>query len=198
MPQTPSNKIGPSSHGDQSQSAAAETGDRALQPGRIPQLCGDLDMRIARDGTWYYRNSPIGRPALVKLFSTVLRREADGSYWLVTPVERGRITVEDAPFVAVELTVSGSGPDQVLTFRTNLDDFVTADADHPIRVSHHPETAEPAPYILVRDGLEARLARAVYYQLVELGEERSVGGVAQYGVWSKGHFFPLGELEDGS
>ena len=198
MPHTPPDRIGPSSHGHQSESAAAGTGDRTLHAGRVPLLCGDLDMRIARDGTWYYRGSPIGRMALVKLFSTVLRREADGSYWLVTPAERGRIVVDDAPFTAVELTASGGGPDQILTFRTNLDDFVTADAEHPIRIAHDPETAAPNPYIMVRNGLEARLARAVYYQLVDLGEERRHEGVTHYGVWSKRRFFPLGTLEDGS
>jgi hypothetical protein len=153
-------------------------------------------MRIARDGTWFYQGTPIGRKPLVKLFSTVLRREPDGSYWLVTPVERGRIVVEDAPFTAVELTASGAARDQILTFRTNVDDEVTADAEHPLRVAHDPETGEPSPYILVRDGLEARLSRPVYYQLVELGEERRDGGGAMYGVWSKGRFFPLGSLAD--
>lgn len=152
-------------------------------------------MRITRDGTWYYRGSPIGRKALAKLFSTVLRREDDGSYWLVTPYERGRIIVDDAPFAAVELTATGEGRGQSLTFRTNLDDEVTADAEHPIRVAHDAETGEPSPYIVVRNGLEARLVRAVYYQLVDLGEERREDGVLTYGVWSNGQFFPLGALE---
>jgi hypothetical protein len=150
-------------------------------------------MRIARDGTWFYRESPIGRSALVKLFASVLRREADGRYWLVTPAERGLIEVEDAPFLAVALTVHGQGRDQELIFRTNLDEFVTAGPDNPLRV----ETAadgEPAPYILVRDGLEARLARAVFYDLVELGTEEQVGASSQYGVWSRGTFFRLGEV----
>lgn len=189
MPQTPPDKIGPRGGANQSQSDAS---------GPALPFCGDLDMRIARDGTWFYLGSPIGRKPLVKLFSTVLRREPDGSYWLVTPVERGRIAVEDAPFTAVELVQEGTGSGQALTFRTNLDDFVTADREHPIRVAHDPETGEPSPYILVRDGLEARLTRAVYYQLVELGEERVENGTAQYGVWSKEQFFTLGALEDGS
>jgi hypothetical protein len=153
---------------------------------------GDLDMRIARDGTWSYRGSPIGRLPLVKLFASVLRREADGRYWLVTPAERGRIAVEDVPFLAVALTVEGEGRNQQLTFRTNLDEFVTAGADNPLRV----ETAadgEPAPYILVRDGLEARLARPVFYDLVELGGEERVGDTIQFGVWSQGMFFRLGQ-----
>jgi uncharacterized protein len=159
----------------------------------LPRDLGDLDMRIARDGAWFYRGSPIGRPALVKLFASVLRREPDGGYWLVTPAERGRIEVEDMPFLAVALTVTGDGRDQQLIFRTNLDDIVTAGPDHPLRV----ETAangEPAPYILVRDGLEARIVRAVFYDLVELGREERVEDAAHFGVWSRGGFFRLGEL----
>jgi uncharacterized protein len=159
---------------------------------RQPVDCGDLDMRIARDGTWYYRGSPIGRLPLVKLFASVLRREADGAYWLVTPAERGRVVVDDAPFVAVELTASGRGRDQKLIFRTNLDHIVTAGPENPLRV----ETAvsgEPAPYILVRGGLDARLLRAVFYQLVELGAEDEIAGEMQFGVWSNGAFFRLGD-----
>lgn len=202
MPNEPANRIGPETGGHQSQSAAEVAADQqagapkdaAGDAATLP-FCGDFDMRIGRDGTWYYRESPIGRKPLAKLFSTVLRREADGSYWLVTPVERGRIIVDDVPFTAVELTVRGSGPDQVLVFRTNLDDEVTVDADHPLRVAHDAETGEPSPYIMVRNGLEARLVRSVYYQLVELGEERRVDGAKTYGVWSSNRFFPLGSLE---
>jgi hypothetical protein len=154
----------------------------------------DLDMRIARDGTWFYRGSPIARPRLVKLFASVLRREDDGSYWLVTPVERGRITVEDAPFLAVELTSEGEGPKRSLSFRTNLDEIVAAGPDHPLRV----ETAangEPAPYILVRPGLEARLNRPVFYELVDIADAERTGG-GPFGVWSGGMFFDLGDPED--
>ena len=159
-----------------------------------PTHCGDSEMRIARDGTWFYLGSPIGRLPLVKLFASVLRREADGRYWLVTPAERGRVEVEDVPFVAVAVTVEGEGRDQRLIFRTNLDEFVTAGPDNPLRV----ETAasgEPAPYILLRDGLEARLARSVFYELVELGTEEPIGETTQFGVWSSGVFFQLGEPE---
>jgi uncharacterized protein len=159
---------------------------------RPPIHLGDLEMRIARDGTWFYRGSPINRPALVKLFASALRREADGGYWLVTPAERGRIEVEDAPFLAVALTVEGEGRDQKLIFRTNLDEFMTAGHDNPLRV----ETAangEPRPYILVRDGLEARLARPVFYELVDRATEEEVEGVVQFGVWSNGIFFQVGE-----
>jgi hypothetical protein len=158
--------------------------------------CGRFDIRIGRDGTWYYQGSPIGRIALVKLFATVLKRDAQGDHWLITPAEQGRIEVEDAPFVAVELSVVGSGPDQALTLRTNLDEIVTVDADHPLRVEHDPVSGEPAPYVVVRDGLEARLSRPVYYELVELGLERQVGDDHLYGVWSRGGFFSLGRVAE--
>ena len=169
-------------------------GSSKFQPGlkQPPRDLGDLDMRIARDGTWSYRGSPIGRPALVKLFASVLRREPDGCYWLVTPAERGRIEVEDVPFLAVALTVTGDGRVQQLIFRTNLDDIVAAGPDNPLRV----ETAangEPAPYILVRERLEARITRPVFYDLVELGREERVEDTIQFGVWSGGRFFRLGE-----
>ncbi len=172
-------------------SAGAAGGDAPLD-----DTCGDFGIRIARDGTWYYQNSPIGRKSLAKLFSTVLRRDEDGDYWLVTPVERGRIEVEDAPFVAVRLEVAGTGRDQVLTMETNLDDSVTVDAEHPIRVAHDPETQSPTPYVLVRGRLEARIGRAVYYELVELGVEREGEGGHIYGVWSSGEFFPVGQLTE--
>jgi len=167
-------------------------------------LCGDLDMRIARDGTWFYRGSPINRKPLVKLFSTVLRRENDGAYWLVTPVERGRVVVDDAPFTAVEVTATGSGRDQVLRFRTNLDEEVTADAAHPLRVVTHGTDRVPAPYLRVRPGLaaatdatpglDALILRSVYYHLVEMGEERVIDGRSVFGVWSAGSFFALGDF----
>ena len=164
------------------------------RPGHPPAVeLGDLDMRIARDGTWFYRGSPITRMKLVKLFASVLRREPDGLYWLVTPVERGRVTVEDAPFIAVAVDREGEGRHQRLIFRTNLDEIVTAGADHELRVETAADGA-PAPYILVRSGLEARLARPVFYELVEWGQEEPVAGESQFGVWSGGMFFRLGEL----
>jgi len=162
------------------------------------ECCGDFDMRIGTDGTWFYRNSPIGRLPLVKLFASVLRRESDGSYWLVTPVERGTIVVDDVPFTAVDVDIEGRGQDQALRFRTNLDERVTADADHPIRVEVDSETGEPRPYIHVRDGLEARILRSVYYRLVERGEfRRESADDAQedaFGIWSGGRFFTLGRM----
>lgn len=166
----------------------------ADQSGRTPPLppCKDFDIRIARDGTWFYRGSPIRRTELVRLFSTVLRQEDDGSYWLVTPVERGRVTVEDAPFTAVELTVDGGGTRQVLRFRTNVGDWVAAGPDHPLHVALDPSSGAPRPYILVRDRLEALIVRSVYYHLAELAVERRHEGADSLGVWSNETFFPLG------
>lgn len=173
-------------------SSAARAPTRGNRPG--PVLCGDLNMRIARDGTWFYHGSPIGRKPLVRLFASVLSRDEDGVYWLTTPAEKGRIEVDDAPFYAVALAVTGAGRDQALRFRTSIDDEVTADADHPIRVSLDPESQEPAPYVLVRGRLEALIARPVFYELVELGVEEEIDGEELFGVWSKGCFFSLGKL----
>src|SRR5258708_757954 len=168
----------------------------ALDGSNRPTACGEFDIRIAPDGTWFYHGSPITRKPLVKLFASVLRRDSDGEYWLTTPAENGRIRVDDAPFVAVELTVAGQGHEQVLTFRANLDVTGTAGPGHHIRVSVDPKTGEPRPYVTVRDGLEALIARAVFYQLVELGvEEGRAGAAPEYGVWSRGQFFPLGRMD---
>lgn len=157
------------------------------------------DIRIARDGTWFHEGAPIGRKPLVKLFASVLWRDDGGGYWLRTPVERGRIEVEDAPFTAVELSVRGEGVGQVLAFRTNLDDWVEADAAHPLRVAGGPAGGDISPYILVRDRLEALILRPVYYELAELAVAAADGGAATterlgggLGVWSNGVFFPLG------
>ncbi len=169
-----------------------------VRPPRVE--CGDLPFLIKRDGTWLYRGSPIGRKELVCLFSSVLRRDAAGAYWLETPAERGRIEVEDTPWIAVELDWSGNGRDQVLSFRTNVDQVVTAGQDHPIRVQHDCLTCEPTPYLLVQtDGqpLEARIGRAVYYELVALAVPGMVAGREVLGVWSQGRFFSLGDLPAG-
>jgi uncharacterized protein len=170
---------------------ASSASDQPADDGMLSNSV-DFDFRIAGDGTWYYKGSPIARKALVRLFSTVLRHEDDGAYWLVTPVERVRIEVEDAPFTAVEMAASGTGRDQVLNFRTNVDTWVEAGPDHPIRVQHAPDSDEPRPYILVRDRLEALIVRSVYYHLVELGVEDEQDGRTGIGVWSKGSFFRLG------
>ena len=178
-------------------------GSRLRGPRRPPVECGDLPFLIKRDGTWLYRGTPILRKELVCLFAGVLARADDGSFWLETPAERGRIEVEDAPFVAVELDWTGEGKNQVLSFRTNVDQVVTADPEHPIRVAHDILTCEPTPYLLVRPGagpwaVEARINRAVYYELIALGVPEWVGGRHMLGVWSCGRFFPLGELPQGN
>lgn len=160
--------------------------------------CGDIGLRIARDGTWHYKGSPIGRKELVCLFSSVLRREADGTYLLETPVERCRVEVEDAPFVAVEMwwkdCADSCSGGQCVSFRTNCDEVVTASAEHPITVHLDPRTREPRPYVLVRPGLEAKISRAVFYELVALGTEEVVGDRRLLGVWSQGAFFPIDEV----
>ncbi|SEL09841.1 hypothetical protein SAMN05216214_10839 [Atopomonas hussainii] len=161
-----------------------------------PPFCGDIDMRIARDGTWFYLGTPIGRKPMVRLFSTVLRHDDDGCFYLVTPVEKVRITVDDAPFVAVELTASGEGEAQVLTFRTNVDDETVAGPEHPLRVELDPATQEPAPYVHVRANLDALIARSVFYQLVELAVPQEIDGQPWLGVWSSGVFYPIGPVGD--
>lgn len=157
-----------------------------------PDFCGDIDMRIARDGTWYYLGSPIGRKPMVRLFSSIIRRDGD-DYFLVTPVEKVGITVEDAPFVAVSVEVSGEGERQVLRFVTHVEDEVEVGAEHPIRVVIDPVTQEPSPYVHVRANLEALIHRNVFYQLVELAVVREIDGRRWLGVWSGGEFFPIGE-----
>ncbi len=180
---------------------AGEPTAAASRPVRRPVECGELPFLIRRDGTWMYRGSPIGRKELVCLFASVLRREPDGSFWLQTPAERGRIDVEDAPFVAVEMDWVGCGRTQALTFRTNVDQMVTAGPDHPIRIAHDILTCEPTPYLRVRGSaeapVEARISRAVYYELVALGEPGMRHCQRMLGVWSCGVFFPLGELPNG-
>lgn len=156
-----------------------------------PPYCGDLDIRIGRDGLWYYLGTPIGRDRLVRLFSTVLRREEDGRYYLVTPVEKIGIAVDDVPFLAVELHVGGSGDEQTLTLRTNVGDVVTVGPDHPLRFEPEPETEGVRPYVLVRRGLEARLTRPLLFQLVDAGSEETIDGEPWFGVWGGGRFFAM-------
>lgn len=159
-----------------------------------PPFCGDIDMQIKRDGTWFYEGTPIGRIGLVKLFSSILIRE-DDDYFLVTPVEKVGITVEDAPFIAVDFEISGQGEDQRLTFVTNLDDVSEAGPDAPIRVVRDAQSGEPSPYILIRRNLEALIDRKSFYRLVEIGVHHD----GWFGVWSAGEFFgiiPSDELPD--
>ncbi|WP_299672270.1 DUF1285 domain-containing protein [uncultured Roseobacter sp.] len=165
---------------------AAKT--RGLPPVHLwnPPFCGDLDMRIARDGTWFYEGTPIGRPGLVKLFSSILKKEGE-KYFLVTPVEKVGITVDDAPFVAVDFEATGAGDAQVLTFFTQVDDKAVASAELPIRVVRDAATGEPSPYVRVRAELEALIDRKSFYRLVDLGVHHD----DWFGVWSKGTFFPI-------
>ncbi|MGE0039359.1 MAG: DUF1285 domain-containing protein [Xanthobacteraceae bacterium] len=171
---------------------ARQAGERGLPPVHLwnPPFCGDLDMRIAVDGTWYYLKTPIGRQALVKLFASVLKRE-DDSYYLVTPVEKCGIVVEDAPFLAVELNVERGERGQVLRFRTNVDDWVACGPGHALRFEPEDGTGGLKPYLHVRRDLWAKVTRALFYDLVELGEEREVGGELMFGVASDGEFFTM-------
>jgi hypothetical protein len=159
-----------------------------------PPFCGDIDMEIRRDGTWFHEGTPIGRQPLVRLFSTILKREGD-RYYLVTPVEKVGIRVEDAPFVAQDFEVSGEGSAQVVTFVTNVGDRVTAGPDCAIRVERD-DTGAPRPYVHVRAGLEALIDRKSFYRLVDLGEAAVVAGQGWFGLWSGGVFFPFIPLEE--
>ena len=155
-----------------------------------PPYCGDLDIRIASEGTWYYLGTPIGRPALVRLFASVLKREGE-RYFLVTPVEKIGIRVDDAPFQAVEFELEGVGPNRSLVFRTNVDDIVRCDSDHTLRFEPETGTGGIKPYLHVRRDLWARVTRAVFLELVEIGEVRDIDGKRMFGVASSGLFFPM-------
>jgi uncharacterized protein len=156
-----------------------------------PESCGDIDMEIRADGTWFYLGTPIGRMPLVQLFSTILRKDGDGRTYLVTPVEKVGIRVADAPFIAVEMNVSGEGRNQAITFRTNVGDVVEAGPGHPLRFVDEAETGGLKPYLLVRGRLEALVARAVMYELVEHGEEVEIDGRTMFAVRSKGEVYPI-------
>jgi uncharacterized protein len=156
-----------------------------------PPFCGDIDIRILNDGSWLYQNSPIQRPAMVRLFSSVLRLDDDGHYYLVTPAEKVRIQVDDSPFAAQLLEVEGEGEAQQLYFITNTQERVLADEDHPLSVSIDPVSDEPRPRILCRSNLQALITRNVFYQLADLAVERNLENGSVTGVWSAGSFFPL-------
>ena len=161
---------------------------------RHKTICGRIDMRIARDGRWFYHGSPIPRKEMVCLFASTLERREDGSYWLVTPCEEAEIEVEDVPFLAVELYKCDCGRSRTISFRTNVDEMVTLDQPDQLRMA-----AEGGPpYLRMRDGLEARLTRSVYYELVGLGADEFIGEERLYGVWSSGNFYPLGRVEERS
>ncbi len=172
--------------------------DRSLPPVESwnPPLSGEMDLRIARDGIWSHEGSPFQREALVRLFASILRRDVDGCYYLVTPVEKWRIRVDDAPFLAVRLDATGRGRKQRLTFTTNVGDLILAGPEHPLLVEYRTPGGEPTPYLHVRGRLRALLTRAVFLELAELGEERPDDQGRDYGVWSQGQFFSLGRLDD--
>ncbi|HEY4982754.1 MAG TPA: DUF1285 domain-containing protein [Pseudolabrys sp.] len=173
--------------------ALPRDGGRALPPVEQwnPPFCGDIDMRIAADGTWFYQKTPIGRPGMVKLFASVLKREGD-KYFLVTPVEKVGLIVEEVPFLAVELKVEHDARGQLLRFLTNVDDWVDAGPGHALRFTLEP-TGGLKPYLHVRRELWAKVTRALFYDLVELGEERAVDGKPMFGVASGGEFFAMAE-----
>ncbi len=188
MANTKSGEDGAAPSAESLASVARQVAARGPAPVHLwdPPFCGDLDMRIARDGTWFYQGTPIGRERLVKLFSGILKREGD-AYFLVTPVEKVGITVEDAPFVAVDVERVGAD----LRFVTNLGDAALAGPDHPIRVPRDPVTGEPSPYVEIRAGLEALIDRKSFYRLVEMGETAEQDGTDWFGVRSGGLFFPI-------
>ncbi len=165
--------------------------------GRHPQICGDIPMSIGRDGIWFYQGGPIGRVELVKLFASVLQRDEEGGHWLVTPAEMARIEVEDVAFIAVELEKTGEGDEAIIRFRTNIDQWVELDKEHGLRVEHDPQTDEPSPYVQLDRGLEARLNRAVFYQLVDMATEiaEPESDKVRIGVYSHNEFFEIGTLE---
>ena len=176
--------------------ALARTAGKGLPPVECwsPPFCGDLDMRIASDGTWFYLKTPIGRPALVKLFASVLRREGD-KYFLVTPVEKCGIQVDDAPFIAVDLKIEQQISCRILHFRTNVDDWVVCGPEHPLRFEPEAGTGGLKPYLHVRRDLWAKVTRALFFDLVELGEEQDVAGKMMFGVVSMGTFFAMAGAE---
>jgi uncharacterized protein len=159
-----------------------------------PPFCGDLDMRIAADGTWFYLKTPIGRPALVRLFASVLKRDGE-NYFLVTPVEKCGIRVDDAPFLAVELNVEQSAEGPVLNFRTNVDDWIACGPEHKLRFDPEVGTGGLKPYLHVRRDLWAKVTRTLFFDLVALGEERDIDGTAMFGVTSMGAFFPMASAD---
>src|SRR6201987_3402777 len=177
------------------QATNANATGKGLPPVHLwnPPFCGDLDMRIAADGTWYYMGTPIGRPALVRLFSTILKRE-DGKHFLVTPVEKVGIRVDDAPFLAVEMLKQDEARGRLLRFRTNVDDWVDCDAAHPLRFEAAADGGL-TPYLHVRADLWAKVTRALYYDLVDMGEERMIDGEDMFGIESGGEFFAMAAAE---
>jgi hypothetical protein len=176
----------------------SEKSAKGLPPVHLwnPPFCGEIGLKIAADGTWYYQGSPIGRKAMVQLFSTVLRKDDDGQHYLVTPGEKIGIEVEDAPFTAVEMFRTGEGVEQAIAFRTNVDDIVPVDKKHGLRFVQDPKHQGLKPYILVRGRLEALVSRALYYDLVEISHTHTMNGTDYLGIWSANCFFPMSRVLD--
>jgi hypothetical protein len=174
-----------------------DSGERSYPPVHLwnPDHVGTIDIRIAADGTWYHEGDPIRRQSLVNLFSTVLRKDDDGRHYLVTPVERLEIVVDVAPLFVSDMYVENAGPDQTVTFRTHTDDIARLDADHPLQVCVDPGSGEPTPLVDIRSGLKGLLARSVFYDLVDLAEEREVDGNAVQGICSAGQFHIIGRSD---
>ena len=158
--------------------------------------CGELNIRIDRSGKWFYNGSPIARKVMVSLFASLLMRAKDGAYWLVSPTEMGRIHVEDAPFVITHMSTKNEGEDQIIQFSTNVDIAVTVSEDNPILMKPNPLTGELTPYVVMPGNIDARIERAIYYDLVELGAVMDLGDEEIFGVWSCCSFFPLGSIQD--
>ena len=177
---------------EQVKAAARDSGSLPPIEKWDPELSGDIDIRIARDGSWYHEGEPIGREAIVRLFSTIMRREDDGHYYLVTPVEKWRLQVEDAPFLAHTLEVEGEGKQQSLAVTTNVGEKLLVGKEHPLEVGSYDSDDSPRPVVYIRRGLEARLVTAAYYELADLLVERDEGGKPVLGVWSDGAFFEVG------
>jgi len=177
---------------DENAGAKGEISKKGTPPVHLwdPPFCGDLDIRIARDGTWYYLGTPIGRFELVKLFSSILRKDGD-KYFLVTPVEKVGIKVDDAPFVAVDFSITGGGNNQTLIFETQVGDRAKLDKENKLRVSINQKSSEPKPYIHVRSGLEALIDRKSFYRLIEIGSVKTYKNEEWFGIWSDKNFFPI-------
>ncbi|MET4024782.1 hypothetical protein ABIE59_000287 [Marinobacter sp. MBR-99] len=180
---------------DIEQSVKQHSAPKGLPPLHLwhPELSGDMDLVITRDGQWLYQGTPIAREATVKLFSTILRREEDGHHYLITPVEKWRIRVEDTPLLAHSLERKGDGAEQVLSLTTNVGEVLEIGPEHPLEVSRYPGSEEPRPVIKVRHGIEARLVTAAFYELADLVQEQPDNGVIQYGVLSHGKFWKIGQ-----
>ncbi len=174
------------------ESSVSSFAEKGVAPVHLwnPKFCGDLDIRILRNGTWYYNGSPINRKRMVKLFSNIIKREGS-KYFLVSPVEKIGIVVEDVPFVTDSLDIKGHGNKQVLTFTTQVGDKVILSKENPIRFVFDKRTNEPSPYILVRNNLEALIDRKSYYRMIELGKVKRLKNKAWFGIWSSANFFPI-------